>query len=112
MRFRAAKRGLTMADVVDHSQWLSADAGPLLGLRLSVSRHPWRIGPAWALVAGALAAGVPFADGTSLLRLAGAIVLADAAWGSVWSVMARGGAREPDEPWGLPYVQPAAPAMR
>ncbi len=95
------------------SSWLTADAEPLFGLRLSVSRYPWRIGPAWAVLAGALAAGAPISSGTALLRLLGAVLLADAVWGGLWGMMALGAGRaQPEENWGLPYTQPGAPLLR
>ncbi len=95
------------------SSWLTADAEPLFGLRLSVSRYPWRIGPAWAVIAGALAAGAPLSNGTALLRLLGAVLLADAVWGGLWAMMALGAGRpQPEENWGLPYAQSSAPLVR
>ena len=59
----------------------SVEAGPLMQLHLAPSRMLWRIGPAWAVVAGALAAGVALGDAVSLLRLAAAVILADLIWG-------------------------------
>ncbi len=100
------------------------ESGPLIGLRVSAGRRPWRLGPGWAVLAGALAGGVPLLGGDALLRLAGAIVLVDPAWGAVWVPVAgclpqwistpRGqGDRERErEYWPLPYLQPAAPAAR
>ena len=57
------------------------EAGPLMQLHLAPSRMLWRIGPAWAVVAGAVAAGVALGDAVSLLRLAAAVILADLIWG-------------------------------
>lgn len=57
------------------------EAGPLVQLHLSPSRMLWRIGPAWAVIAGAVAAGVALGDAVSLLRLAAAVILADLVWG-------------------------------
>lgn len=98
------------------------ESGPLIGLRVSASRRLWRLGPGWAVLAGALAGGVPLLGGDTLLRLAGAIVLADPAWGAVWVpvagcgprwIAALGGQRDPGTAyWALPYLQPAAPAAR
>jgi hypothetical protein len=50
-------------------------------LHLAPSRMLWRIGPAWAVVAGAVAAGAPLGNAISLLRLATAVILADLVWG-------------------------------
>jgi hypothetical protein len=98
------------------------ESGPLVGLRVSAGRSLWRLGPGWAVLAGALASGVPLLGGDALLRLAGAIVLADPAWGAVWVpvagcgprwIAAPGGPRDPGTAyWQLPYLQPAAPAAR
>jgi len=108
--------------------------GPLLGLRLTASRHLLRLGPAWAVVAGAAAAGIRV-DGAVLLPLVGAVVIADAAWGAVWLPLAGatpalaaehatapgassgdGARREQDaaapEGWRLPYLQAGSPAAR
>ncbi len=101
-----------MADAASRGKWTSLDSGPLFGLQMSVTRRPWRISPAWAVVGGTLAAGAPLANGPALLRLVGAIILADALWGGLWSLMACGPAQaERDETWGLPYLQPAAPIV-
>ena len=59
----------------------SVEAGPLMQLHLAPSRMLWRIGPAWAVVAGAVAAGVALGNAVSLLRLAAAVILADLVWG-------------------------------
>jgi hypothetical protein len=58
--------------------------GSVLDLRLGFRGSPWRLGPAWAVLAGALAVNAPISDGSSLLRLGGAILLADAVWGALW----------------------------
>ncbi|PKO21119.1 MAG: hypothetical protein CVU38_16500 [Chloroflexi bacterium HGW-Chloroflexi-1] len=94
---------------------LAAEAGPLIGLRVSLSRNLWRIGPAWAVLAGALAGGAPLWGGAALLRLAGAVGLADSAWGAVWWLTAAVGAeslREHRPIGSLPYAQPDAPVAR
>lgn len=102
-----------MARAGNSGRWLTPGLGPLIGLRVSVSRNPWRIGPAWAVVAGALAAGMPIGSSAALLRLLGAVLLADSAWGAVWAVMAGdGGQPRPPESWGLPYIHPSAPIMQ
>jgi hypothetical protein len=98
------------------------ESGPLIGLRVSAGRSLWRLGPGWAVLAGALAGGVPLLAGDALLRLAGAIVLADPVWGAVWVPVAGCGPRWIVAPWGhrdrereywlLPYLQPVAPAAR
>jgi hypothetical protein len=58
-----------------------AETGPLVHLHLAPSRMLWRISPAWAVVAGAVAAGAPLGNAVSLLRLATAVILADLIWG-------------------------------
>jgi hypothetical protein len=57
------------------------DVGPLVQLHLAPSRMLWRIGPAWAVVAGAVAAGAARGSAASLLRLAAAVILGDLLWG-------------------------------
>ena len=59
----------------------SVDAGPLMQLHIAPSRTLWRIGPAWAVVAGAVAAGAPLGNADTLLRLAAAATMADLIWG-------------------------------
>ncbi len=90
--------------------------GPLLRLRVSLSRNPWRIGSAWAVVAGALSGRVPLLGGEVLLRLAGAVILADVAWGTIGH-LAAAGSREREEAAtpalpSVPYAQPFAPAAQ
>ena len=58
-----------------------AETGPLVHLHFAPSRMLWRIGPAWAVVAGAVAAGAPLGNAAGLLRLATAVILADLFWG-------------------------------
>ena len=58
-----------------------AETGPLVHLHFAPSRMLWRIGPAWAVVAGAVAAGASLGNAASLLRLATAVILADLVWG-------------------------------
>ena len=98
------------------------ESGPLIGLRISAGRQIWRLGPGWAVLAGALAGGTPLLGGDALLRLAGAIMLVDPAWGAVWVpvagcaprwMAAPDGQRISDRAyWPLPYLQPTAPAAR
>lgn len=57
------------------------EAGPLVRLHVSLSRAPWRIAPAWAVLAGALAVGSPDPQPALALRVAAAVVLGDIAWG-------------------------------
>ena len=95
---------------------LPVGAGPLVGLQVSLSNNLWRIGPAWAVLAGALASGAPLSGGDALLRLAGAIGLADSAWGIMWQLTA-GSAHGQAQADGavlrvLPYAQWHAPAAR
>jgi hypothetical protein len=59
-------------------------SGPVLGLRFSLSSSPWRLGPGWALLAGALAGQAPIWGAANLLSLGGSLLLADAVWGFFW----------------------------
>ncbi len=102
-----------MPGTVKLPSWALADSGPLIGLRVSISRNPWRIGPAWAVLAGAIAAGAPFDSSIALLRVAGGVVLADCAWGAVWAALP--GEPAEDRPalgWSLPYSGDDAPIRR
>ena len=94
---------------------LGAGAGPLIGLGVSVGPGVWRIGPAWAVLAGALASGAPLLGDAMPLRLVGAAILADSAWGVLWRLTAaddadRSNQRAADDH--LPYFQPQSPAGR
>jgi hypothetical protein len=90
------------------------EAGPLVQLHVELSRMLWRIGPAWAVLAGALAARASLSTPDVLLRLATAVVLADLAWGILRKVIsdqpndAAPATAVPE----LPYAQPAAPLAR
>lgn len=89
----------------------------LIGLRVWLSGSPWRPRPAWAVVAGALAAGAsPWRqeDAVALLLL---VFLADALWGGAWNLLGgrtgsfAGGADDGfSSP--LPYTQPGSPVYR
>jgi hypothetical protein len=77
-----------------------------------------RIGPAWAVLAGALAGGgALFADAVPL-RLVGAALLADSVWGVLWRMTAGAADRRSDALPGaaaadlsrLPYYQAGSPA--
>jgi len=57
------------------------EAGPLVRLHVSLSRTPWRIAPAWAVLAGALSVGSPVSQPALALRVVAAVVLGDIAWG-------------------------------
>jgi hypothetical protein len=92
---------------------LGAGAGPLIGLGISVGPGVWRIGPAWAVLAGALASGAPLWGDAVPLRLVGAVILADSAWGVIWRLTAADDAERPNqlaEDKHLPYFQPRSPA--
>ena len=110
-----AVRAVGSGDSVDR---LAPTSGPLIGLRIAASPYLWRLGPAWAVVAGVIAGGAPLLDGAGLLRLLGAVVLADSAWGAVWGPVAGTGAdgRGPSvdakrtDGWPLPYMCPGGPA--
>jgi len=92
----------------------AAGIGSLVALRASANGTVWRIGPGWAVLAGAIASGGLLLDGSVLLRLGGAMVLADLAWGAIWRMVSahrslpaqRAGRRM------LPYTQADAPVAR
>lgn len=92
-------------------------AGPLIGMRLWLAGSPWRLGPAWAALGGALAAGSVFSprwDWGSVILL---LFLVDPAWGGLWAVLAerRRDAGEVVSPAAapvLPYLRPGSPAAR
>ncbi len=90
--------------------------GPLIRVRLSLSRMLWRIGPAWAVLFGAVAAGwLPFGT-DAILRLAAAVMLGDLLWGISRRSPSNGSFGSPvaaDAPFvSLPYAQPDAPLLR
>ena len=92
-----------------------AETGPLVHLDLSPSRMLWRISPAWAVVAGAVAAGAPLGNAVSLLRLATAIILADLIWGILRRIIPASPGTEGTERLvapSLPYGSNAAPLAR
>jgi len=94
---------------------LGAGAGPLIGLSISVDPGVWRIGPAWAVLAGALASGAPLFGDAVPLRLVGAAILADSVWGVLWRLTAANDADRSNqlaEDEHLPYFQPHSPAGR
>ena len=94
---------------------LGAGAGPLIGLSVSIGPSVWRIGPAWAVLAGALASGVPLLGDDMPLRLVGAAILADSVWGVLWRLTAADDTERLDKSAGddhLPYFQPQSPAGR
>jgi hypothetical protein len=94
---------------------LEAGAGPLIGLSVSVSPGVWRIGPVWAVLAGALASGAPLLGDAVPLRLVGAAILADSVWGVLWRLTAADDTErlnQPAEDDHLPYFQPQSPAGR
>jgi hypothetical protein len=104
-----------MHSMVDAGHESSIEAGPLVQAHIVVGRTLWRIGPAWSVLAGALAAGVPLTTSDTLLRLAAAVVLADLAWGTLRKFIpaqpARVEARVAALP-SAPYAHPAAPLTR
>jgi hypothetical protein len=88
-------------------------------LRLLPSRALFRVGPAWAVLAGALAAGLPQPGVEALLTLVTAAALADLVWGALREIVpdplaARAGVTAPTAPvpLALPYLQPDAPLAR
>ncbi len=89
------------------------EAGPLVQLQISVTRTAWRLAPAWAVLAGAVAVMRLPLGPTDGLRMAGAVVLGDLVWGMLRRgtevhAASTGIARAPDAPYG----QPAAPLSR
>jgi hypothetical protein len=105
-----------MRDRTGSSESIRADGyytgtyGPILDLRIRFGSGPWRMGAAWAVIAGALAANALSPGSENLLRLAGSILLADVAWGATWPVLPRSD-RLPDglRRSRLPYSAPQAP---
>lgn len=57
------------------------EAGPLVQLQISLSRRPWRLAPAWSILAGALAVAPARIEPTLALRVVAAVLLGDLAWG-------------------------------
>jgi hypothetical protein len=86
---------------------------PILGLGLHLNSRPWRLGPAWAVLAGALACQAPVWGGESLLRLGGSVLLADALWGIFWRrpSSAQGAQPRRENGVGLPYTSARSPMM-
>jgi hypothetical protein len=88
------------------------EAGPLVQLQISLSRVPWRLAPAWSVLAGALAAGSRVDNPTLWLRVVAAIVLGDLAWGVLrrYVSITPSGRRPVDaSSLVLPYAQPDSP---
>ena len=91
------------------------EAGPLVQLRISLSRVPLRIAPAWSVLAGALAVASIPGDPGLWLKVVAALILGDLAWGvlrqyaQAHDAAAEAGAA-PALP--LPYSQPDAPLSR
>jgi hypothetical protein len=92
----------------------AGSAGPIVQLRLSVIRSPWRISPAWSVIAGAIAGGAAYLDGSVLLRLLASVLLAELAWGSLWRIGAKGAGEGTTQAGStfLPYSTPGAPVSR
>ena len=91
--------------------------GPLIGMRLWITRSPWRLGAAWVALAGALASGGLAEHPLNWVKLLLLVFLADPGWGSLWTVLAerRRDAWEDSAPIAapaLPYLQPGSPAAR
>lgn len=90
-------------------------------MRLAVSRAVFRLGPAWSVVAGAIAIGVLRPEAPGLLRVLTAAVLVDLAWGAIRQVIPIApAAASPAMPTVqvapavgvLPFAQPDAPLAR
>ncbi len=91
------------------------DSGPLVRVRLTLSRTLWRIGPAWSVLAGALVFGWAPTSAVAFFRLVAAVVLGDLAWGSLRQIVPLGpiGFGSPDaSPLILPYARSEAPLTR
>lgn len=89
--------------------------GPLIGLRLWIGSGIWRIGPAWAVLAGALTSGAALLADATPLRLIGAALLADSVWGVLWRMTALAPGVQDEstaETIGLPYYRQTSPAGR
>ncbi|MCS7220635.1 MAG: hypothetical protein RML36_08895 [Anaerolineae bacterium] len=93
--------------------------GPLIGMRLWLSSSPWRLGAAWAAIAGALASGRLTWQGADWIRLCLLIFLTDPLWGGLWAVWVerqRGAEEVQDLHQGaapaMPYLRPGSPAAR
>ncbi len=89
----------------------------LIGLRVWLSGSPWRLRPAWAVLAGALVAGArPWRQEDAVVLLL-IVFLADALWGGVWNFLGGtvapvGGGAGEEASYPLPYTQPESPAAR
>jgi hypothetical protein len=89
-----------------------------MGMRIWLSRSPWRLGAAWAAIAGALASGGLTWQGLDWIHLALLVFLTDPVWGGVWSVWVerqRGIGEEVHDPVTrppVPYLRPGSPAAR
>ncbi len=90
-------------------------------MRLAVSREVFRLGPAWSVVAGAVAVGALRPDAAGLLRVLTAAALADLAWGAIRQVIPivpvvvslTVPSAQPAPMVGmLPFAQPDAPLAR
>lgn len=86
---------------------------PILGLGVYLRGSPWRLGPAWAVLAGALAGQAPISVGGDLLRLGGSLLLADALWGVLWQLPAPSLETLPkrERAPGLPYAAAHSPMV-
>lgn len=98
--------------------WRVGD-GPLIGMRLWLARSPWRLGAAWAVIAGALASGELTWQGPDWIRLFLLVFLADPIWGGLWAVWIecrRGVEGDRDHHLAaapvVPYLRPGSPAAR
>ncbi len=91
------------------------EAGPLVRLHVTLSRAPWRIAPAWAVLAGALAVGSPVSQPAFALRVVAAVVLGDMAWGLLrrsWVTSVISASADPAPRVEFPYSQDDAPLSR
>jgi hypothetical protein len=91
------------------------ESGPLVRLRLLPSRTLFRVGPAWAVIAGVVAAGLPDLGVTALLAVVTAAALADLVWGALRQIVPGPERRSSIDDGAapvslaLPYLQPDSP---
>jgi hypothetical protein len=91
----------------------------VLKLRIWLAKYPLAMAPAWAVLAGALAAGRLHWRREDGLQLLGALLLADGLWGQLWALLVpEEGSVAPETalPGGVaapvPYSSPQSPLSR
>ncbi len=96
-------------------------SAPLMALRVRIASSPWRITPAWAVIAGACTARPAAWNLTLVLQILAAAILADSIWSIFWQLLSHaptpndqqpaGASGQPHTAW-LPYSAETAPADR